>query len=159
MRLSAMDIRQQQFAIKMIRGLDPQEVDAFLDEVADDWEELLKENNLLKSQLVAAEDQNKLIQDQKRALEEQNKTLQETLITAQRMAEEFRDSSKRAADILLREAQLQAEKFLEEKRQELTKLTGDVEGIKGVRRQAADQLLATLKMMERLVEQRLVDPH
>ncbi len=150
MRLSAMDIRQQQFAVKLIRGFDPQEVDAFLDEVADDWDELLKENNLLKSQLVTLE-------EQKKAIEEQNRTLQDTLVTAQKMAEEFRDSSKRAADILLREAQLQAEKFLEEKRQELTKLTADVDGYKLIKRQAAEQLLSTLKMLQRLVEQKLVD--
>jgi len=115
MRLSAMDIRQQQFVVKLFRGFDPQEVDAFLEEVADDWEELLRENNLLKDQLARLE-------EQKKATDEQNQSLQQTLIIAQKMAEEFRESSKRAADIVLREAQLQAEKLLEESRQEQTRL-------------------------------------
>jgi len=150
MRLSANDIRQQQFAVKLIRGFDPQEVDAFLDEVADDWDELLKENNLLKSQLVALE-------DQKKATEEQNRTLQDTLITAQKMAEEFRDSSRRAAEIVLREAQLQAEKLLEEKRQEQAQLNADITGLKQLKRQLAEELLTTLKMYQRLTEQKLAD--
>jgi cell division initiation protein len=150
MRLSATDIRQQQFAVKLIRGFDPQEVDAFLDEMADDWDELNKENNLLKEQLTVAE-------EQKKATEEQNKNLQQTLVVAQKMAEEFRESSKRAADIVLREAQLQAEKFLEEKRQELTRLTADVEALKQTKRQLAEELLSTLRLTERLVEQKLAD--
>jgi cell division initiation protein len=150
MRLSAMDIRRQQFAIKMFRGLDPQEVDAFLEEIADDWEQLHRENNLLKEQLTTLE-------EQKKATDEQNRSLQDTLVTAQKIAEEFRESSKRAADILLREAELQAEKFLQEKRQELSKLTTDVEATKQLRRQAADQLLNTLKDLRSQVEQRLVD--
>jgi cell division initiation protein len=150
MRLSAMDIRRQQFAIKMFRGLDPQEVDAFLEEIADAWEQLHRENNLLKEQLTTLE-------EQKKATDEQNRSLQDTLVTAQKIAEEFRESSKRAADILLREAELQAEKFLQEKRQELSKLTTDVEATKQLRRQAADQLLNTLKDLRSQVEQRLVD--
>lgn len=151
MRLSAMDIRQQQFAVKLIRGFDPQEVDAFLEEVADDWEELTKENNLLKDQLATLE-------EQKKATDQQNRTLQETLVVTQKMAEEFRESSKRAAEIVLREAQLQAEKLLEEKRQEQTQLSAEVLGLRQLKRQAAEQLRSELNMLLRLVEQKLVDP-
>ncbi len=150
MRLSAMDIRQQQFAVKLFRGFDPQEVDAFLEEVADDWEELVKENNLLKDQLATLEDQRKVT-------EEQNKTLQDTLITAQKMAEEFRESSKAAAEIVLREAQLQAEKLLEEKRQEQSRLAAEIAALKMQKRQLAEELLATLRMHQRLIEQKLAD--
>jgi cell division initiation protein len=150
MRLTPMDIRQQQFAVKLLRGFDPQEVDAFLDEMADSWDELVKENDLLKGQLGTVE-------DRLRALEAREKTLQETLITTQKMAEEFRESSKRAADIVLREAQLQAEKYLEEARQEQTKLTTDIAALKQLKRQTGEELLATLRMHQRLVEQRLVE--
>jgi len=150
MRLSAMDIRQQQFAVKLIRGFDPQEVDAFLEEVADDWDELGKENNLLKGQLATLE-------DQKKVMEDQNRTLQESLILAQKMAEEFKENSRRAAEIVMREAQLQAEKLLEEKRQELSKLTLDIDALKQQKRQLSEELLSTLRMYQRLVEQRLAD--
>ena len=150
MRLSAMDIRQQQFAVKLIRGFDPQEVDAFLEEVADDWDELGKENNLLKGQLATLE-------DQKKVMEDQNRTLQESLVLAQKMAEEFKENSRRAAEIVMREAQLQAEKLLEEKRQEASKLTLDIDALKQQKRQLSEELLSTLRMYQRLVEQRLAD--
>ncbi|MEK7385411.1 MAG: DivIVA domain-containing protein, partial [candidate division NC10 bacterium] len=51
MRISPLDIRQQQFTVKMFRGFDTHEVDAFLDDVAEDYETVLKENALLKEQL------------------------------------------------------------------------------------------------------------
>ena len=35
MRISPHDIRQQQFTVRMFRGFEPHEVDAFLEEVAD----------------------------------------------------------------------------------------------------------------------------
>ncbi|HEV8306995.1 MAG TPA: DivIVA domain-containing protein [Methylomirabilota bacterium] len=151
MRLSAMDIRQQQFGVKLIRGFDPQEVDAFLEEVADDWEDLVKENNLLKEQLATLEDRT-------RDLEGREKTLQETLITTQKMAEEFKENSRRAAEIVLREAQLQAEKLLEETRQEQGKLMSEIAAFKQQRRQLAEELLSTLRMHQRLIEQKLAAP-
>ena len=51
-----MDIRQQQFTVRMFRGFDVQEVDTFLEDLADDYEALLKENALLKEQLQAVEE-------------------------------------------------------------------------------------------------------
>ena len=44
MRISPLDIRQQQFTVKWLRGFDVHEVDAFLDDVAEDYETVLKEN-------------------------------------------------------------------------------------------------------------------
>lgn len=151
MRLTAMDIRQQQFSMKLVRGFDPQEVDAFLEEVADDFDELIKENDLLKDQLATLEERMKEV-------EAREKMLHETLLTTQKMAEEFKESSKRAADIVLQEAQLQAQKHLEAAREEQGKLLADLEGLRRQRRQMADELLSTLGMYQRLVEQRLAKP-
>lgn len=151
MRLSATDIRQQQFAVKLIRGFDPQEVDAFLEEVADDFEELIKENNLLKEQLTTLEERT-------RGTEDRERTLHETLITTQKIAEEFKESAKREAQLVLREAQLQAEKLLEEARQEHARLGAEIRALQQQRRQVAEELLAVLTMHKRLVEQGLAAP-
>ena len=43
MRITPLDIRQQQFTVKMFRGFDVQEVDTFLEDLAADYENLLKE--------------------------------------------------------------------------------------------------------------------
>ena len=49
MRITPMDIRQQQFTVRMFRGFDAQEVDTFLEDLADDYETLLKENSSSRS--------------------------------------------------------------------------------------------------------------
>ena len=109
MRLSPVDIRQQQFTIKRFRGFDPQEVDTFLDDVAEEFEGLLRENAALREQLVSHEERS-------RGLGETEKTLMDTLVTTHRMADEMKENAKRDAQLLLREAALSGEKLIEELR-------------------------------------------
>ena len=80
MRISPHDIRQQQFTVRMFRGTDRQEVDSFLEDVADDYETLLKEHQLLKEQLAAMEDRQRGVLDRERSLNE-------TLVTTQRLVD------------------------------------------------------------------------
>ena len=148
MRLTAADIRQQQFAVKFLRGFDPQEVDAFLEEVADDFEELGRENNLLKDQLATLEERTK-------GIEAREKTLHETLITTQKIAEEFKENARRESELVLREAQLRAEKVVQESREEHGKLMTDLTALKRQRRQLAEEILHVLATYKRLVEQEI----
>jgi cell division initiation protein len=150
MRLTPADIRQQQFAVKLIRGFDPQEVDAFLEEVADDFEELSRENALLKEQLVSLEERGK-------GVEAREKTLHETLVTTQKIAEEFKDNARREAELVLREAHLRADKFMQEAREEHGKLTAEITALKRHRRQLSEELLQIISTYKRLVEQEVAE--
>jgi cell division initiation protein len=150
MRLSAADIRQQQFGVKLIRGFDPQEVDAFVEEVADHVDELEKENNLLKEQLTAYEERT-------RNVEERERTLHETLVTTQKIAEEFKENARREAELVLREAHLRAEKFMQDAREEHAKLTAEVSALRRLRRQLGEEIMGTLAAHKRLAEQALAE--
>ena len=99
MRITPMDIRQQQFTVRMFRGFDVQEVDTFLEDLAADYEALLKENTLLKEHLHAAE-------ERARGLEQRERMLQETLVTTQRMVEEMKDNARREAQLLIKDCLL-----------------------------------------------------
>jgi cell division initiation protein len=150
MRMTAMDIRQQQFAVRLFRGFDPQEVDAFLEEMADDVEELTRENALLKEQLVALEEKS-------RGVEGREKTLQETLVTTQKIAEEFKENARREAELVLREAHLRAEKSMQDAREEHAKLTGEIGSLRRLRRQLGEEIMNTLATHKRLAEQALAE--
>ena len=50
MNITPLDIQQQQFKGKMLGGLDPLDVDAFLQMVAAEMESLIRENSELKEQ-------------------------------------------------------------------------------------------------------------
>jgi cell division initiation protein len=142
MRLSPIDIRQQHFAMKMFRGFDPQEVLTFLEDVAEDYESLLRENAALKEQLGGHE-------DRARGLSETEKTLKDTLVTTQRVAEEMKESARRDAQLVLREATLNADKVVEEARAEEAKLRVEVQSLKRLRRQLVEELRATVARYDR----------
>jgi cell division initiation protein len=144
--MTATDIRQQQFAVRLFRGFDPQEVDAFLEEMADEVEELARENALLKEQLVQLEEKSK-------GIEGREKTLQETLVTTQKIAEEFKENSRREAELILREAHLRGEKVMQDTREEHAKLTAEVGGLRRLRRQLGEEIMNTLATHKRLAEQ------
>jgi cell division initiation protein len=144
MRLTPVDIRQQQFTTRLFRGYDFQEVDTFLEDIADDYEELVKENALLKEQLAALE-------EKLQGIEERERTLQETLITAQRLTEEMKEAARREAQLILREAELQRDKLLEAARAEETKIRNDVLSLQRTRHQLFEGLRATLEQYQRLL--------
>ena len=150
MRLSPVDIRQQQFTTKMFRGFDPQEVDAFLDDVAEDFESLLRENAALREQLGSHEERS-------RGMSETEKTLRDTLVTTQRLAEEMKEGAKRDAQLLLREAALNGDKLMEEARSEEAKLRVEVQTLKRLRRQLIEELRATVERYDRTLTADLGD--
>jgi cell division initiation protein len=144
MRLTPLDIRQQQFTVKMFRGFDPQEVDAFLEDVAEDYEAVLKENALLKEQLSAHEERSRGLLDAER-------TLKETLVTTQKIAEEIREQARRDAQLLIREAQLQGEKLVEEARAEEARIRSEIKQLRRTHRQLIEELRAAVDRYQRLL--------
>lgn len=143
MRLSPLDIRQQQFTVRMFRGLDPQEVDTFLEDVAEDYETLLKENALLKEQLTALEERSRGMTDRERVL-------QETLVTTQKLAEEMKETARREAQIIVREAELRGEKLVEETRAEEARIRSEITHLRRTQRQVVEDLRMTLDRYARL---------
>jgi cell division initiation protein len=149
MRISALDIRQQQFTVRMFRGLDPQEVEAFLENVAEDYEAVVKENGILKEQLATLEDRS-------RNITEHERTLQETLVTTHRLTEEMKQSAKREADMIVRDAELRGEKVTEELRAEETRLKLEMTSLRRMRRQLLEEFRAVLARYDRLLNTEVI---
>jgi cell division initiation protein len=143
MRVTPADIRQQSFTVRF-RGFDPQEVDAFLEDVAEDLETALKENALLREKLAAMEERTK-------GVAEREKLLQETLVTTHRVAEEMKESARRELEMHLREGELQREKLLEAARVEEAQIKSEVQTLKRTRRQMVEELRATLDTYQRWI--------
>ena len=148
MRITPMDIRQQQFTVKMFRGFDVQEVNTFLEDVAQDYEAQVKENTLLKEQLQALEERT-------RGIEDREKVLQETLVTTQRVADEMRENARREAAIVVREAELRGERAVETARIEEGRIRTEILALKRERRRLAETFRATIEVYQRLLEQDL----
>jgi cell division initiation protein len=100
MKLTPLDIRHKEFK-RGLRGYVDGDVDEFLDEVADEFERLFKENIELGEQVDSLQER----VDQYRNLEE---TLQKTLVSAQKSAEELKANAEKEAQLILREAEMKA---------------------------------------------------
>jgi len=114
MRLTPMDIHHKEFR-HAIRGYGEEEVDDFLDEVVAEFERLFKENIDLKEQM-------EKVRDKMSQYENLEETLRNTLITAQKTAEEVQRNSKREAELIIRDAELKAREIIQDaqlQRQEL----------------------------------------
>ena len=148
MRITPMDIRQQQFTVRMFRGFDVQEVDTFLEDLAADYETMLKENSLLKEQL-------QTLEERARGLEDRERVLQETLVTTQKVMEEMKESARREAALVVREAELKGEKMIEAARTAEASIRAEVEALKRMRRQLAESVRSTVDMYQRLLDQEL----
>ena len=118
MRLTPLDIRKQEFK-RTMRGYDRDEVNAFLEMVAEEFDALLREKERLQEDTVRLRTQLHDYQDVERTLK---RALKNTEDTAQQAA----DSSKRQAEIVVREAELQAEKILRDTKQKLADLKNEL---------------------------------
>jgi len=144
MRITPHDIRQQQFTVRMFRGFDPPQVDAFLEDVADDYETLLKENALLKEQITTHEERS-------RGVLERERSLQEVLVTTQRLVEEMKAAAKRESELIVRESELRGEKVMEAARGEEAKIRVEIQSLKRLRRQLVEDLGATMQRYQRML--------
>jgi cell division initiation protein len=97
MKVTPLDLRQQRFNTVM-RGYDRGEVAAFLTEVADDYENALREADRLRQEVVKLE----AVLAEHRG---QERNLRNTLLTAQKMADEVKDQATSEAERVIGEAE------------------------------------------------------
>jgi len=106
MTIAPNDILEKEFKTKLL-GVDPDEVSAFLEEVAEELTQVIKERNALKAQL--AQTTAKL--EEYRAKEENFKAV---LTAAQKLSDELRKQAEKEAELLLEKARLEASRILNE---------------------------------------------
>jgi cell division initiation protein len=118
-----MDIQQQQFKGKMLGGLDPEDVDSFLQSVAGEMEEFIRENNDLKERL----NRNAQAMAEMEAREVQ---LRETMLAAQRITEEMKANAQKEAHLIVSEAELKGERIVAEAENRLLQLNNQIQELK-----------------------------
>ena len=92
MKLTAMDINNKEFK-RGLRGYSVEEVDEFLDQVVENYEELYKENSRLKESLSR-------VNEKLEHYEKLEATIQNTLLLAQNAADQAKESSEKQAELI-----------------------------------------------------------
>jgi cell division initiation protein len=123
MKITPLDIQQQQFKGKLFGGLDQEDVDAFLQTVSQEMEGLSRENSDLKEQVrrhteAMAEMSSREVQ------------LRDTILAAQKISEEMKANAQKEATLIISEAELKAERILADAENKLAQLGSQIQDLR-----------------------------
>jgi len=139
MNVTPLDLRQQQFRSSM-RGYDRDEVTAFLAEVAADYEAALQEADRMRQEVARLEG---LVNEHR----EHERNLRNTLLTAQRLADEMKEAANQQAAAITREAEERADLILEKAQSRVDDVHREIDGLRMKRREvetSVESLIASL---------------
>lgn len=117
MPLTPIEIQNKEFS-RSIRGLSPAEVDEFLNKVAKDYEELIKEN-------MASKEQISQLKEKLTHYHKLETTLHNAIVVAQETAEDVKRNASKEAELIRREAEKEASRMIEEARYKASRILAD----------------------------------
>jgi cell division initiation protein len=144
MRIAPLDLRQQRFKT-VLRGFDQTQVVAFLTEAADDYEHALREIDRLRQDLVRVE---ALLGEHR----DREANLRNTLLTAQRLADEIKEAAQHEAKLTVREAQGRSDLLLQKAQVRLEEVERDINEMRLRRRDVEGSLEASIQALYRALE-------
>jgi cell division initiation protein len=144
MKITPLDIQQMVFRTKL-RGYDREEVNRFLEELAQTVESLNRDNALLRERLAMTEQQ---VSELKRT----ETTLSNTLVAAQSLADDVKRSANRDAELIVKEAELKAGEVIRQARVELGETQRDLSQLQKQRLLMVERMRATLHTFERMLD-------
>ncbi|MBI5739524.1 MAG: DivIVA domain-containing protein [Nitrospirae bacterium] len=144
MRITPLDIQQKQFKTRF-RGFDMEDVDSFLELIREEMEELLRENANLR-------EESKRYEKQLKEYKNIETTLKDTLISTQQMVDEYRNTAKKEAELIVKEAELKTDEMISAAQEKIVKIHEDITDLKGIRRHFKEELKRLIESHMRMLE-------
>ncbi len=146
--LTALDVRRYDFG-NALRGYDRARVDQFRDQVAEELERLARVNQELETKA-------RNFHEQLKSFRDRDKALNEALVSAQQLRGDIREQAEREAQLIIREAQGEAERQLQAVRDEVRRAEEELQALWRKRRTYLAQLRHALE--RQLSELNAVEP-
>ena len=144
MKVTPLDLRQSQFATSL-RGYDKNEVRALLADGADEFENALREVDRLRQELQRAE--SALTEHRDREV-----NLRNTLLTAQRLADQIKDAAEQEARMIVREAEGRSDLLLQKTQARLSEIERETTELKLRRRDVEASLEASISALHNALD-------
>jgi cell division initiation protein len=144
MKVSPLDLRQTRFRTAF-RGFDRAEVQALLTEVAEDYENALRETDKLQQECAKME---ALLQQHR----EHERDLRNTLVTAQKLSDDIKANAEAQARQVVREAEGRSDLLLQKTQARLEDIQREIDGMKLKRREVENSLEASLGTLRSTLE-------
>jgi cell division initiation protein len=139
MKVTPLDLRQQRFNTVM-RGYDRGEVQAFLLEVADDYENALREMDKLRQDVTKLD----AVLSEHRG---QERNLRNTLLTAQKHADDVRETAQKEAALIVREAEGQRDLILQKAQARVDEVQREIESLRLKRREVENDIESLVRTL------------
>lgn len=144
MKITPLDIQRKTFA-KVVRGLDPEEVQTFLFFVSEELESVIRENIVLGSDV-------KRLKEITLDHEERERILKETLLTTQKITDSLRESAKKEAELIVRDAEFRAEEILDKAQRRAAKVEEAMAELRILRDQLRTRVRSQIDTIGKLIE-------
>ena len=144
MKTNPENIKNQEFS-KSFRGYDVDEVEVFLERLADELDGLNKENEKLKEEL---DERSERINEYRKI----EKNLQTALISAQDSTNRAADSARKQANLIIKEAELKARQTVELAKDEAAEVRMSVYRLREERDIIVAKLKAIVETQEKLIK-------
>jgi len=122
MPLTPLDIHNKEFS-RGFRGYDEDQVNEFLDLVIKDYESIIRENKEMQNQILA-------LQERLNHFSNIEDTLSKTIIVAQEAADEVRNNAKKEAQLIVKEAEKNADRIVNDSLNKSRKVSLEVDELK-----------------------------
>lgn len=141
--LTPLEIQKQTFGRKL-KGYDPDEVRAYLHLVAEEIERFVRENDrLLRENAILRED----LEDHAN----RERILKDTLLSAQRVAEELTGNARKEAELIVKDAELLSERVIAQAMQRVGDLERAIADLKIERRAARVKLQNAVDTVQQMI--------
>jgi cell division initiation protein len=147
--ISPINIKKQEFN-KSFRGYNKEEVQAFLEKLADEFEAIQKENEEIKAEL----DQANIRLSEFRRIET---SLQDNLLKAQESASKSIESSKKQTSLMIKEAEIKASQIVDKAREQANELRTAVINLKEEKDLMISKLKSIINSQAHLLEIRVTE--
>ena len=141
--LTPLEIQKQTFS-RGLKGYSPDEVRAYLHLVAEEIERLLRENDRLQRDVSMLRED---IEDHTN----RERILKDTLLSAQRVAEELTANARKEAELIVKDAELLSERLVAQAQQRVADLERTIGDLRMERRSARNKLTTTIDLIQQLI--------
>jgi cell division initiation protein len=141
--LTPLEIQKQTFP-RVLKGYNVDDVRAYLHMVAEEIERLIRENDRLARE-------NAILQEDLEDHSNRERILKDTLLSAQKVAEDLTANARKEAELIVKDAELLSERLIAQAMQRVSDLERAITDLKIERQGARNRLQATLETVQQMV--------
>jgi cell division initiation protein len=144
MALTPLDIQQQRFRVSL-RGYATKEVEAFLEQTANAFEDLQRETHRLAGE-------NKKLQSDIEEYQRREGTFKRALLHSQKILDQMQENARRQAEVIVAEAENKADKLLQHAQNRVAELQDSIAGLKRQRIRVEEEITFVIETHRRMLE-------